>query len=491
MKKKQIFCIISVFIMSLIPLSLVYAVEFNEPVINDIARGNIVIEGTIGDGKNNRNAVLYITKKTDGAVASEYYYLDQKSVDKTGSFKFDFDFFEDTDVYLVTVKDGNEKETKEFVYTAPDEIRQFLIDLCDNKITDLLSAVTPYKEIFDIDISPYNSERNIGIINNRVKQNINEIRTNIDKLNYGLLSEVFKKAKAEIIALETVENSLTWTSVDGVITSEENPLNADKTEYEKLAPISKEMVCKSLLGRTYVDSEDFVSALSTSIIKYKDVSGGNTGGGSSGSSSGKNNASGKGGAAPVSSPVQLSEPSKVDNEFKDIENHIWAKTAIAYLKEKMIVAGDENGNFNPDEYITREQFAKMISIAFELKTTSKPQFFSDVEQDAWYNPYVTTCFENGVITGMGNNIFGVGENITRQDIAVMIYRASLKDGWVYDNRKDDFEDFSDISDYASEAIGCLSHEEVLTGYEDNRFCPLGTATRAEAAVMLYRILIRR
>ncbi len=183
------------------------------------------------------------------------------------------------------------------------------------------------------------------------------------------------------------------------------------------------------------------------------------------------------------SPVPETDDEKI---FNDLDNHAWAYEAIESLYNMGVINGKGNNKFAPDERITREQLAKMLCIAFNVETDENENIFEDVEENAWYAPFVLTMQNKGYVNGMGNGIFGVGENVTRQDMAVMIYRtAHLENESGYELS---FADSNEISQYAKAAVAELSKNNIINGYSDNTFKPFNSCTRAEAAVMIYRML---
>ena len=90
------------------------------------------------------------------------------------------------------------------------------------------------------------------------------------------------------------------------------------------------------------------------------------------------------------------------------------------------------------------------------------------------------------MNGIGENIFGVGKSVSRQDFAVMMYRA------LADNAGDDavlrFSDSEEIADYAQAAVKHFVSGGIISGYDDNTFRPNGSITRAEAAKIIYNII---
>ena len=181
-----------------------------------------------------------------------------------------------------------------------------------------------------------------------------------------------------------------------------------------------------------------------------------------------------------------SEEKDEESVFNDIDNYGWAEEAILGLYEVGIVNGMEEGVFNPAGRVTREQFSKMVVELFELNIDDGKTNFVDVKEDAWYAPYVAAALNAGYIQGQSNEYFGIGEEIMRQDMATILYRA-LGDS----NSKVvlDFTDNDDIAEYAIDAIAELVGLGIMNGYEDGSFQPRGTATRAEAAKVVWGIYL--
>ncbi len=176
---------------------------------------------------------------------------------------------------------------------------------------------------------------------------------------------------------------------------------------------------------------------------------------------------------------------EINVQFTDIDGVAWANEAITALYDKKIINGRTEERFYPDDSITREEFVKMAVTAcgFELIKTDSP--FADVAEDAWFKDYANTAFVNGLINGIGENLFGSGENITRQDIAVILYNASKMPSG---EAQITFTDENLIADYSKEAVRALASNKIINGRNDGSFDPQGYATRAEAAKMLYGVL---
>lgn len=206
-------------------------------------------------------------------------------------------------------------------------------------------------------------------------------------------------------------------------------------------------------------------------------------GGAGGSSSGSRDP-----VIPIAPGGNTDGGSDNSNEvFADLNGYDWAKEAIEYLYKKNIINGTGENEFSPDGYLTREQAAKIICNAFSIKETAQKTEFKDVILGAWYEKYVAAVQGSGIMLGTGDSEFGVGMNITRQDLAVILYRAM---GVTDEARECSFTDSSDIDGYAKEAVAYFSGKGIINGYEDGRFLPHKYVTRAEAAKLIYGIIER-
>ena len=124
----------------------------------------------------------------------------------------------------------------------------------------------------------------------------------------------------------------------------------------------------------------------------------------------------------------------------------------------------------------------MLVVTFKLSGNHDTVKFADVQDDAWYASYVNTGVASGVINGMSDGTFGIGKNITRQDVCVMVARALNMDTSV--DYELDFEDYRSISEYARNCVGALTDYAVINGFSDNTFKPGNTCTRAQAAKII-------
>ena len=182
-------------------------------------------------------------------------------------------------------------------------------------------------------------------------------------------------------------------------------------------------------------------------------------------------------------------PTPVSGTFDDVPNTSWAYNAVEKMAAKGVIKGYEDGSFRPDSSITREEFVKILVNYFDFMPVETTAAFSDVSENEWYAYYIRIAVSNGIIKGVAENRFGIGENISRQDMAVMLDRALTAKGKTLDmvNEKMDFEDGAAIAAYASGAVENLQKAGVINGYADGSFRPLDNASRAEVCAMLFKM----
>lgn len=178
--------------------------------------------------------------------------------------------------------------------------------------------------------------------------------------------------------------------------------------------------------------------------------------------------------------------------FDDIEGYEWAKTHILSLYNKGVADGVGNKKFAPSQTVTREQFVKMASALCQMPETPADAGFEDVVKDEWYEKYINGAKEIGLVSGQSETAFGIGQNITRQDAALILFNAlkmSKPDAVEgLELAALSFNDSGDVSSYAVYAVSVLNKLGVLNGDDKGYLMPLSNATRAEAAVMINKVL---
>ncbi len=175
------------------------------------------------------------------------------------------------------------------------------------------------------------------------------------------------------------------------------------------------------------------------------------------------------------------------DDLKDIQNH-WAKDYIGDLYERSIVNGNGEGTFSPDSNITRAEF---VQILYNMSgaTFDGAQSFRDIAEADWYSKAVSWAVSAGITQGMSEDTFAPSVNITREQMAVMIYRYATLMGADWNITNDsEFADSDAIEDYAKYQVRWAKDKGIIEGRPDGTFGAKDYATRAETAAMLSRLV---
>ena len=222
------------------------------------------------------------------------------------------------------------------------------------------------------------------------------------------------------------------------------------------------------------------------------VTGGATGGTTGGTVIDKPTGGGGGGgmaanAPKTEKPADTETPEVPEGTFSDISNVDWAKEAIETLADKGVLNGKGDGKFAPNDNVTREEFVKIIVVAFDLEDAEASSDFADVSKDSWSYSFVASAAKLGIVSGDGAS-FNPTSGISRQDMAVIIHRVFEHLGAEIKGDAVSFDDDAEISEYAKAAVEALTAAGIINGMGDGTFAPSGTVTRAQAAKVVYGLL---
>lgn len=171
--------------------------------------------------------------------------------------------------------------------------------------------------------------------------------------------------------------------------------------------------------------------------------------------------------------------------FDDID--MWAKESIEWVYENELFEGTSKDKFSPNEKMNRAMLATVL-----WRLDGKPQVsgnsdFTDVKADKYYSGPIKWASDNKIVTGTNDKEFSPDGNVTREQLATMLYRYEKTEGDVTGEESiSDFIDSNKVSSYAKEAMEWAYGNGILTGKTPNTLDPLGNATRAEVATMMKR-----
>lgn len=178
--------------------------------------------------------------------------------------------------------------------------------------------------------------------------------------------------------------------------------------------------------------------------------------------------------------------------FIDVKSDHWAREAISDMARRGVINGYEDESFKPDNSISREEFAKLISLTFSLDLTNGSSY-SDVPSDRWSAKYIEAAkdYLTGYYPPKGQPFFSPETKATREDVAVALVKVlGLKDSDLKDSNilKRKFNDADDVSYGLRKYVALAIERGLISGYEDDTFRPEAPITRAEVATLLYRTI---
>ena len=214
------------------------------------------------------------------------------------------------------------------------------------------------------------------------------------------------------------------------------------------------------------------------------TSGGSTSGGSTSGGSGSGTiAGGTGGVTPGTTPNS-------GVNFQDLGSVQWAVPAINTLVNLGVINGRSDTIFDPNASVTRAEFTKMVCAAFGIASTpSAAQTFTDVAPTDWFYGYVQAAAAKGIVNGVSDTAFDPNATIKRQEMAAILYRtiqATNALALLPQGTEKVFADAAQIDEYAQIPVSVLSAAGVINGVTDTTFEPYATATRAQAACIIYQ-----
>ncbi|SCI22490.1 Endo-1%2C4-beta-xylanase A precursor [uncultured Clostridium sp.] len=176
--------------------------------------------------------------------------------------------------------------------------------------------------------------------------------------------------------------------------------------------------------------------------------------------------------------------------FTDINGH-WAKEHILFTVSRGLFSGTSETTFSPNTTLTRGMFVTALGRLAGINPADyQTRKFTDVKADAYYAPYVNWAVSKGIVSGTTSTTFAPDSNITREQMAVIMKNYADKMGYSIPKTLEavTFADNAQISSWAKDAVKAMQQAGVLSGKENNRFDPQGSATRAEAATVLHRFV---
>lgn len=291
----------------------------------------------------------------------------------------------------------------------------------------------------------------------------------------------FDKAFEDIIRTAKMKTAVDSKALQTEYISYARANGINLSQYNSLSEYGRESVFLRVLSKisAALCADDVTKVFNAEVsAEAGNNSGGGTGGGGAGGGSGGGGSVSGGGG--VAMPSVIGGNTGADSAFSDTKGH-WAEKYIQDMKKKGVINGYQDGTFKPSEGVTRAEITKMLCKMLGAAAVYD-DIFKDVGKSEWFFGFVGAAYKKGWISGTGENMFLPGSKISREDAAVIIYRAYAVSG----DKTVTFSDEKEISAYALEAIKALSQAGILTGDETGRVNPKKSVSRGEIAAILSR-----
>ena len=177
-------------------------------------------------------------------------------------------------------------------------------------------------------------------------------------------------------------------------------------------------------------------------------------------------------------------------DFSDVSSSDWFYDAVNYVFSKGIMVGVTENSFAPNSSLTRAMIVQMLYSLEGSPEVTGTAPFTDVAIGQWYTNAITWAASNNIVSGMGDGTFAPNNNITREQLAMILYNyAQLKGNAVTaSGNLAAFTDGNEVSDWAETAVRWAVGEGLMSGRGNGVLDPTETTTRAEAASMFMRFM---
>ena len=178
--------------------------------------------------------------------------------------------------------------------------------------------------------------------------------------------------------------------------------------------------------------------------------------------------------------------------FVDVPQNQWYYDSVRFVYEQKYFNGVSADHFDPGSPLSRAMLATLLHrVAGEPAPQEEGASFTDVLSNLWYSRGIQWASSVGIVNGMGDGTFRPDSNITREDLATMLYRYTqeyLKTELGEAGELSQFKDHNQISSWATEALAWAVGIGIMKGDTDGTLRPGASASRAEAAAMIQRFI---
>ena len=182
------------------------------------------------------------------------------------------------------------------------------------------------------------------------------------------------------------------------------------------------------------------------------------------------------------------EPAVWENPFLDVTDGDWYAEAAAYVCARGILDGTGSGRFSPEQAVTRGMLVTMLYRLEAVQNAKSTAAFTDVDAGRWYTDAVVWASENGIVTGYSDGSFRPDDSLTREQMAVLLYRYAQYHGLDVHASEPltGYADAGTIQSWARDAFTWAVETGLMQGTGGTSLTPAGTATRGQMAEILAR-----
>lgn len=175
-----------------------------------------------------------------------------------------------------------------------------------------------------------------------------------------------------------------------------------------------------------------------------------------------------------------------ESNFTDVSADAWYAEAVNYVRANDIMNGTSTTTFAPDASMTRAMLAAVLYRAAGSPAVTGTDDFTDTADGAWYSNAVLWASQQKLVGGYGNGLFGTNDPVTREQVTAILWR--YRNQPAQDGTAAAFSDEAQIAAYALPAVKWARSAGIVNTRGENQFAPKESATRAEVAFMLWKLL---
>ena len=177
-------------------------------------------------------------------------------------------------------------------------------------------------------------------------------------------------------------------------------------------------------------------------------------------------------------------------QFTDVNENDWYYDAVKYVYANGLMSGVSDTTFAPNANTTRGMIVTVLYRMENQPNVTIDNSFKDVKSTDYYGNAIYWAKQNNIVSGYNSTTFAPNDNITREQMAAILYRYAAYKGYSVDKTSDlsNFNDTSNISNYALTPIKWAVSSGLISGMGDGTISPLGNASRAQIATILMRFI---